>query len=85
MAHTEDLQARYTHVKSHYGKAKVTVIDDKNSYLISYTTKVAEVINGKLIIYGTYSNTTMRHLTDYINQYSKEYVSNNNDIRSLIK
>ena len=83
---TYELQARYTHVKSHYGKAMVIETEDVIS-LKSYSTIVARFYkdDDRLDIYGTYSNTTMRHLKDFINQHTPYYVDNNDDIRRLIK
>lgn len=79
-----NLEARYTHVKSHYGKAKVY---EKDGYfeLYSYGTLVADYSGDTLNVYGQYSQTTMRHLKDFINQYTDTYVSNNDDIRKLIQ
>ena len=81
-----NLSARYTHVKSHYGKAKVEVVGDTMA-LLSYSTKVAayNTATKELNILGTYSQTTMRHLKDFINQFTHYYVSDNNAIRALIK
>lgn len=81
-----NLRAQYTHVKSHYGKAKVEIIDDIMR-LLSYNTHVAtyNTSTKQLEILGTYSQTTMRHLKDFINQYTHYYVSDNNAIRALIK
>lgn len=81
------LNAMYTHVQSHYGKAVVR--DDGTHYqLISYNTLVAECNHdgSDLKVYNTQSLTTLRHLTDFIKQYSKKtYIGCNDDIRSLKK
>lgn len=82
----QDLQARYTHVKSHYGKAKVE--ETATGYkLYSYGTFIASVDKdgSNLFINGQWSNTTMRHIKDFVNQYSKRFVTTNNDIRDIIK
>lgn len=79
------LQAVYTHVKSHYGKAHV--LKEGNTILLqSYNTIVAwyNEETKDLKVYGEYSLTTMRHLTDFINQFTHIHVHNNDDIRALI-
>jgi len=81
------LSAMYTHVHSHYGKAVVR--DNGKKYqLISYNTLVAQCNHdgSELEVYNTQSLTTLRHLTDFIKQYSKRtYISCNDDIRKLEK
>lgn len=81
-----NLEAIHTHVKSHYGKAQV-ITDGDIIKLQSYSTIVAEYnkADSELTVHGEYSQTTMRHLKDFINQYTNEYVRNNDDIRKLIK
>lgn len=53
--------------KSFYGKAKIVTENDTIT-LISYTTKVAEIKDGKAKIFGTYSPTTLRHIKDFLYQ-----------------
>lgn len=55
--------------KSFYGKARVSTGDkgDQNK-LYSYNTLVAEMIDGKPVVYGTYSATTLRHIKDWLKQ-----------------
>lgn len=38
------------------------------SQLYSYGTKVAEIKENKAIVYGTYSQTTLRHIKEYLLQ-----------------
>ena len=63
----EELQPIYSNVKSFYRKAKVLKNDD-TIQLISYSTKVTEIKNGKAHIYGWYSATTTRHIKEFLQQ-----------------
>ena len=66
---TYDLNPRYDKRKSFYGKAKVdTGYNDDENKLYSYGTLVAEIKNGKPVVYGTYSQTTLRHIKDWLKQ-----------------
>ena len=64
-----ELEPRYDARKSFYGKAQVDTGDngDKNK-LYSYDTLVAEIKDGKPVVYGTYSQTTLRHIKDWLKQ-----------------
>ena len=71
----ECLEARFDSRKSFYNKATVT--EDKNGkYLTSYNTVVARITdknNGYKIspyveVYGTYSQTTLRHIKEFLKQ-----------------
>lgn len=63
------LEPRYDARKSFYGKAQVDTGDkgDKNK-LYSYDTLVAEIKDGKPVVYGTYSQTTLRHIKEWLKQ-----------------
>lgn len=61
------LQPQYDTSQSFYGKARVEVDNGKTS-LISYNTKVAEIENGNAKVYGTYSQTTLRHIKEFLKQ-----------------
>ena len=63
------LEPRYDSRKSFYGKAQADTGDngDKNK-LYSYGTLVAEMKDGKPVVYGTYSATTLRHIKDWLKQ-----------------
>ena len=63
----EELQPIYSNVKSFYKKARVLKNDD-TIQLISYSTKVAEIKNGKVHIFGWYSATTTRHIKEFLQQ-----------------
>ena len=70
---TYDLDCRYDTRKSFYGKARVRVSEDgKHKELISYTTKVADIlITDYDVIYtteGHYSATTTRHQREFFLQ-----------------
>lgn len=58
---------RYTLGKTFYRKARV-LKDDDTIQLISYSTKVAEIKNGKAHIFGWYSATTTRHIKEFLQQ-----------------
>ena len=78
------LEARYTHVQSHYKKA-VVIEENELLKLESYNTLVAVYDKSKkeLKVLNTQSLTTLRHLTDFIKQYTDVYIRNNDDIRKL--
>lgn len=64
------LQPRYDGRKSFYNKAQVEV-DDTNpriKKLYSYNTLVAEIRFGKPKVFGTYSQTTLRHIKEFLRQ-----------------
>lgn len=63
------LNPQYDSRKSFYGKAQVDTGDkgDQNK-LYSYDTLVAEIKDGKPVVYGTYSQTTLRHIKDWLKQ-----------------
>ena len=64
-----DLSPQYDSRNSFYGKAKVdTGADNKGNKLYSYNTLVAELKDGKPVVYGTYSATTLRHIKDWLKQ-----------------
>lgn len=64
-----ELRPQYDSRQSFYGKAQVDTGDknDKNK-LYSYDTLVAEIKDGKPVVYGTYSQTTLRHIKDWLKQ-----------------
>lgn len=64
-----DLKPRYDARQSFYNKATVDTGDDgKQNKLYSYNTLVAEIKDGKPVVYGTYSQTTLRHIKDWLLQ-----------------
>ena len=64
-----DLNPQFDSRKSFYSKAKVDTGNkgDKNK-LYSYNTLVAELKDGKPVVYGTFSSTTLRHIKDWLKQ-----------------
>lgn len=70
-----ELNARYDARKSFYGKAKVVETQDSKE-LYSYDTLVAKVTtknHGYIIpayaeVYGIYSDTTLRHIKEFLKQ-----------------
>jgi len=64
---TYDLEVRYDSRKSFYGKARVET-DGNNKKLYSYNTLVAEIKDGTPIVHGTYSQTTLRHIKEFLKQ-----------------
>lgn len=64
-----DLHPQFDSRKSFYSKAKVDTgyKGDKNK-LYSYGTLVAELKDGKPVVYGTFSSTTLRHIKDWLKQ-----------------
>jgi hypothetical protein len=64
---TDLLKPEYSRQKSFYKKAKVET-DQGNKKLYSYGTLVAEIKDGKPIVYGTYSQTTLKHIKEFLQQ-----------------
>ena len=62
-----DLIPMYDSRKSFYGKAKVIEMENE-IVLQSYDTFVASIKEGKVIINGFYSNTTLRHIKEFLKQ-----------------
>lgn len=63
-----DLEPIYSNVKSFYGKAKV-LRENGVIKLLSYDTIIATIENGKVHINGFYSQTSTRHLKEFLKQY----------------
>lgn len=56
--------------KSFYGKAKAIVKENGDIELMSYSTIVARIRNGKFErLWSGYSATTMRHVNAFINRF----------------
>jgi len=65
------LEPIYDGAKSFYGKANVfTSYDNGNVVmeLISYTTLVAKIEDGRAYVKGSYSRTTTRHIKEFLLQ-----------------
>lgn len=63
-----DLSCRYDARQNFYGKARVKVYDNGDEDLVSYNTVVAEKRNGNIDVKGWYSQTTGRHINEYLQQ-----------------
>lgn len=62
-----ELTPIYSREKSFYRKAIVEIEDNKKT-LYSYNTKVAIIENKKAVVLGIYSNTTLRHIKEFLKQ-----------------
>ena len=63
-----NLRASYDNRKEFYGKA-VVVERDGVTTLRSYQTDVAYIREGKAVVRGTYSPTTLRHIKEFLKQH----------------
>ena len=63
----EYLQARYDSRADFYKKAKILEYNGA-IYLQSYDTVVAKIEDGKAIVNGWYSQTTARHINEFLRQ-----------------
>ena len=64
-----ELQANFDSRQSFYGKARVEELDNGAAVLTSYNTVVASIRDGKAKVNGTYSQTTLRHIKEFLRQY----------------
>ena len=64
------LDCRYDSRASFYNKARVKYFNDDTKILTSYDTTVAVIKSGKAYINGTYSQTTLRHIKEFLKQNS---------------
>ena len=65
-----ELAPRYDARASFYGKATVgeNSLLGEGVWLKSYDTFVARIVNDKAEVYGTYSQTTLRHIKEFLKQ-----------------
>lgn len=63
-----DLQTKFDSRNSFYGKAKVAVNEHGDKILTSYSTQVAVIADGKAKVKGAYSQTTLRHIKEFLKQ-----------------
>jgi len=63
-----ELFPKYDTRKSFYGKARIIEHENGDKDLISYTTTVASIKNDILYVYGWFSNTTARHINEFLKQ-----------------
>lgn len=62
-----ELQTQNDSRISFYGKATV-IVEGEKKQLRSYSTIVAEINKGEPSVFGTYSNTTLRHIKEFLKQ-----------------
>lgn len=62
-----NLEPIYDTRKSFYGKAKIVIYNNIID-LISYNTIVARIEDGKIKVFGWYSQTTARHINEFLKQ-----------------
>lgn len=79
----EKLIPRFDSRKSFYGKAKVRK-ENGDLVLTSYTTDVARIRKGKAEVSGLYSNTTTRHIKEFLRQNNIK-AGSTQDVKKLIK
>ena len=54
-----------------YAQAHTEILDDGTIVLVSYHTRVAQILpNGWLTVYGLYSMTTRRHISAFLKEYA---------------
>lgn len=83
MKYLYDLEPQYDRRKSFYGKAKVYSDDAGHLLLMSYATIVAEITDGiatedgrpTVKVNGWYSQTTSRHINDFLYQHGFDTMS----------
>lgn len=68
MADTYELTPRFDSRASFYGKARVEVAEDGTKRLWSYNIHVASTKDGKPMVFGLYSETTTRHIKEFLKQ-----------------
>jgi hypothetical protein len=69
-----ELQAIYDTRASFYGKARVHRHSNVKE-LVSYTTHVATIVDDKAYVFGTYSQTTLRHIKEFLLQNGFEAIN----------
>lgn len=68
------LRPKYDSRKSFYKKASILIYNGA-LYLLSYDTIVAKIENGKAVVNGWYSQTTARHINEFLLQNGFEKMS----------
>lgn len=64
-----ELTPRFDTRASFYGKARVEILPDNTKRLYSYDTHIASITpDDEVVIYGTYSATTLRHIKEFLRQ-----------------
>jgi|TARA_R100000049_G_C1925410_1_gene69925 hypothetical protein len=63
----EELECIYEDRKSFYSKAN-TRVEGTKTILMSYDKDVAYIVDEKAVVNRTYSNTTLRHIKEFLRQ-----------------
>lgn len=89
------LDCRYDSRASFYNKARVTEYKDGTQILTSYNTRVAVIKNDRAFINGFYSQTTTRHIKEFLKQngfkvvnreqLSKDYMIEDSQFDGIVK
>ena len=66
-----DLNCCFDARQNFYGKARVEIFSDNSEILWSYSTPVACCVKSKIIVRGQYSQTTTRHIKEFIKQHNQ--------------
>lgn len=90
MQQTFKLEPRFDNRKSFYNKAFVhETVSPEEDYITlqSYNTIVARYdrLNNDLEVYGTYSDTTLRHLKEFINTWTRKQANTKKEVEAFIK
>lgn len=80
----QTLQPKFDRCQSFYNKAKYEVVDNQLTILYSYNTKVAQIFKNKVYIYNEYSKTTVRHIREFLSQFSPKTDQSLQNIRQII-
>lgn len=67
MAYETNLKTKCSNQKDFYGKAR-TYEEDGKKVLVSYNTEVAYIKDGKAVVNGLYSQTTTKHIKEFLCQ-----------------
>lgn len=78
------LEPQYDRRKSFYGKARI-IHENGRIILRSYSTNVAEIVNGRPVVFGTYSSTTLRHIKEFLKQNGFKAESKNQILKDYSK
>lgn len=78
----EELHPMYDHHKSFNKRAHI-VIHGGIHALYSYNTKVAEFDGQRMVVFGTYSATTLRHIKEFLYQMGFG-INNKSDVEKFI-
>ena len=66
---TYELLPEHDSAKSFYGKARVVILSPfEVKFLTSYGVEVAKIENGQATVFDTYSQTTLRHIKEFLKQ-----------------